>query len=801
MIDAGTMLGILSEAQQKFISQETPREAFDGLLTGLLKLTGSEYGFIGVVQKTAEGAPYLKTNAITNIAWDDATRQFYEQNAPQGMEFFNLDSLFGEVIKTGQIVIANDPANDPRRTGLPEGHPPLSAFLGLPVYRGDELIGMIGIANRTGGYTEQLISALEPFLNTCANLISAYRYAMQAEIKTQQLKDSESRHRAILDTVVDGIITIDDQAVVASFNPAAENIFGYKAEEVIGHKVNMLMPGTFAAEHDSYMHNYLTTGKAQIIGIGREVTGLRKDGSTFPMDLAVSEMRIGSETMFSGIVRDITERKRVETMKNEFISTVSHELRTPLTSIRGSLDLLSGGAVGELPAEAGDMLTIATNNTERLLILINDILDIQKIESGKMAFRFERLNLNIFLERTIRDNQAYADQYGVQLMLKPPESDMWVFADKDRLTQVMANLLSNAVKFSPPNDVVEISTARHVDATRISITDHGPGIPDDFKPILFEKFTQSDSSDSRQKGGTGLGLNIARLIVKKHGGRIDFISQQNLGTTFYFELPELRDMETNLQLPSALKKDHAPCILIVEDDPDVAALLQRMLVEAGFNSDIAYSAQQARSYLKDHGDKYKAMTLDLNLPDQDGLDMLIGLRADSKTIDLPVVVVSIKADESRRELNGGAIGIMDWLNKPIDQERLKKTVKMAAGHGSIPRILHVEDDQDVHAVVNMMLRNECEMVWATSIAASREALETENFDMVLLDIGLPDGSGLDLLNLIEERVKPPRIIIFSAQEVDESVAQRVNSVLVKSQTSNEALLATIVSTMRNPEEH
>ncbi|MDH5180572.1 MAG: PAS domain S-box protein [Gammaproteobacteria bacterium] len=929
MIDAVTMLHILSEAQNKFISRGEPRLAFDDLLTGLLTLTDSEYGFIGEVLRTSEGAPYLKTYAITNIAWDDATRKFYTEKAPVGMEFFNLDSLFGEVMKTGETVIANDPATDPRRTGIPEGHPPLNAFMGIPIYRGNLLIGMAGIANRPDGYSPELAQELLPFIHTCANLISAYRYALDAESKAKLLLNSENRHRAVFETVIDGIITIDEQGIVTGINPAAEKIFGYKATEVIGRNVKMLMPAHYAekhdgylsnyaktgqahiigkgrqveglrkngsrfplelavsemqvndermytgvvrdisenleaaltiqssvtrlqavldnvvdgiitidkkgiidhfnpaaekifgytlsevigrnvsilmpepytSQHDQYLENYLTTGDAHIIGIGREVIGKRKDGATFPMDLAVSKMRIGDEIMFSGIVRDITERKRMETMKNEFISTVSHELRTPLTSIRGSLDLVTGGAVGALPAEAMEMLKIAANNTERLLILINDILDIQKIESGKMAFRFETLNLKEFLQQAVSDNQAYADQYGVRFVINSAHDNQYVFADRDRLMQVMANLLSNAAKFSPRDDVVEINTARHVDAIRISVTDHGAGIPDDFKPVLFDKFTQSDSSDSRQKGGTGLGLNIAKLIIEKHGGRIDFISKLGIGTTMYFELPELSGSETSLSQPASLAISHAPCILIVEDDPDVAALLQRMLIEAGFNSDIAYNATQARELLKLNGKKYKAMTLDIMLPDEDGLDMLHNLRSDAGTLDLPVIVVSVKADEARRELNGGAVGILDWLSKPIDQNRLRQAIRMAAGPHHKPRVLHVEDEQDVHRVVNVMLRNECELVWTTTLSASREALETEEFDLVLLDIGLPDGSGLDLLNLIEKRIKPPRVVIFSAQDVDASIANRVNSVLVKSQTSHAELLDTIISAMRNPDSH
>ena len=615
----------------------------------------------------------------------------------------------------------------------------------------------------------------------------------------EETKNTSQQLQAVLDNVVDGIITIDARGIVQSLNPSAESIFGYSSHEVIGNNVKMLMPEYYATEHDGYLHRYLETGEAHIIGIGREVEGKRKNGTTFPMDLAVSQMEINGKVMFSGIVRDITERKRIEIMKNEFISTVSHELRTPLTSIRGALGLISGGAVGGMPDQAQEMLKIASNNTERLLLLINDILDIQKIESGRMAFHFQSLDIKPFLQQVVTDSQAYANQFDVKLVLRDIPDKMRVFADKDRLMQVMNNLVSNAAKFSRRGENVEISVAKHAGNIRVSVTDHGPGIPADFQPKLFEKFTQSDTSDTRKKGGTGLGLSIAKLIMEKHGGRIGFFTKERFGSTFYFELPELLTGLTKGDLPIALENEHFPCVLIVEDDEDVAALLQRMLSEAGINSDIAYSAAEARQLLDQNSDRYKAMTLDIILPDEDGISFLTTLRQEADTRDLPIVIVSVKADEARRELNGGAVGVVDWLNKPIDVARLKHVIRQATGAKQTPKILHVEDEEDVHRIVSELLKNECELVWAATLEASRDELMKNDFDLVLLDIGMPDGSGLELLDMIELRVHPPRVVIFSAQEVDKDISSKVNAVLIKSHTSNEMLLDTITGAIREVE--
>lgn len=225
-------------------------------------------------------------------------------------------------------------------------------------------------------------------------------------------------------------------------------------------------------------------------------------------------------------------------LKSSFISTVSHELRTPLTSIRGSLGLLAGGAVGGLPEQSRPLVDIAQKNTERLLLLINDILDMEKIESGKLTFDYNPVDVMTFLEQALEANIGYAEQHGVSIRIVAMEKDAKIYADSDRLMQVMNNLMSNAAKFSPKGSTVEIATIRHAGGIRISVTDHGPGIPEEFQAHLFEKFTQADSSSTRTKGGTGLGMSISREIVEKHSGKLRYITKKNIGTTFYFDLPE-----------------------------------------------------------------------------------------------------------------------------------------------------------------------------------------------------------------------------------------------------------------------
>ncbi len=242
---------------------------------------------------------------------------------------------------------------------------------------------------------------------------------MSARLAEQLAKlDKQSRHtQAVVDNVIDAIITIDGRGHIASANRATERIFGYTLDEMLGNNVKMLMPEPYRSQHDGFLANYQATGIARIIGIGREVVGRRKDGSEFPMELAVSEIDYQGQPLFIGVIRDITERKRMEQMKSEFVSTVSHELRTPLTSIGGSLGLLAGGAAGELSPQASQLIQLANNNTKRLTLLINDLLDMEKIAAGKLHFDMRELDLSPLVQQALDENQGYADQNQVSFVL------------------------------------------------------------------------------------------------------------------------------------------------------------------------------------------------------------------------------------------------------------------------------------------------------------------------------------------------------------------------------------------------
>lgn len=610
---------------------------------------------------------------------------------------------------------------------------------------------------------------------------------------SDRVRASEQQLREITDAVPALIAYVDADQRCRFHNRAYEEAFGLRSEDILGKSMRELMEPTYYEALRPKVEEVLTGYPVTYERRQRTVKGGVRNYVVNYFPRYGEGADEGKVIGFYSLATDITELKRIDRLKTEFVSTVSHELRTPLTSIRGSLGLVAGGVSGKLPDAAMKLIDIAKNNCERLIRLINDILDIEKIESGKMQLDLQPMALMPLLDQAIAANEGYGLANNVSLTLHCDDPTLQVKVEADRLTQIVTNLLSNALKFSPRGGTVEVHVTKAGLGVRVEVRDHGPGIPEEFRTRIFQKFSQADSSDTRQKSGTGLGLNISRALVERMGGSIGFETRLGEGTTFFFELPLWAGPAQGAP-PGAPR----PRILVCEADKDVARLIAIMLDKAGFDSDLAHTARQAWSLLA--AGSYAAVTLDLRLPDQRGGTFLNSLRQNEATRALPVIVISTMAGDGQLQLDNIPSAVSDWLTKPIDEGQLVAAMQraVAALHGRKPRILHVEDDLDIQHIAAAIAADFATFEFASNLTEARESLRSKTFDLVLLDLGLGKESGWDLVEVIDSLQPRPALVVFSASEVLPNAGTRPDAVLVKASTSNADLLQTIQRVLKLP---
>ena len=646
-------------------------------------------------------------------------------------------------------------------------------------YEANHLAQLSDRAQGRTARTEILVVALflALVLTAAGAAFLVWRYLATRGALLERLEAAAARHAATLDSAFDAIITLNPSGSIETLNPAAERMFGWRAEDLVRRDVGVLIDLANNGE-GSFLDRLGAIQGALADGLLRELNGKRRDGQTFAADVALGAMDLPTGRHVVAVVRDITERRRVAEMKDAFVSTVSHELRTPLTSIAGSLGLLAGGAGRELPDKAARLIGIAHSNSQRLVRLINDILDVEKLESGKLILAMSPLDLREIAARSIDGVRGYADQLGVSLSLGEGDPAP-VRGDADRLIQVVTNLLSNAAKFSPAGGEVAVTVNPEARIARLSVTDHGPGIPEAFRSRIFGKFAQADSTDTRAKGGTGLGLAIAREIAERHGGRLWFESAEGDGATFHLDLP--------LDLPEQASSRGVGRILICEDDPDAARILAEMVAQEGYDADVAATAREALTMAR--AGRYALGLVDLHLPDADGVSLIRALKAGEDTRAMPVIVVS--GDVARGKVRGRSLEVADWMEKPVDPSRLRLAVQALARADAKPVVLHVDDDRDILEVTRQALTS-VEVRGVESLAEAREALQDRRPDLVILDLGLPDGHGLDLLpELTDEAGRTIPVVIYSAQDTDRQAAPAVQAVLTKSRMSLTQLARTV----------
>ena len=461
-------------------------------------------------------------------------------------------------------------------------------------------------------------------------------------------------------------------------------------------------------------------------------------------------------------LRDITTEREIADMKNEFVSTVSHELRTPLTSIKGYVDLILDGSAGEVSEIQQEFLGIVKENSDRLVELINEMLDISRIESGRVHLKVEPIAVGDSIRGAVDTFRAVLAHAGHRITVSVAKNLPMVAADRDRVGQVLVNLISNALKYSPGGGEVTVRARREGDFVIVSVTDEGLGITREDQKRLFTKFYRVDTAMTREIGGTGLGLSICKTIIELLGGSIGVKSKAGVGSTFWFSLPLALD--ELVRTPSLEGPDTVGgTVLVIDRDHDVADLIEAYLVKRGYDVAQAHTADDALAMALRL--RPRAITLDVILDYGDGFDLLHRLKEHDETRDIPVVVLSIVCDEGKSCRMGAA----NYLEKPIDQRRLLSMIDDIVGGVDSPVALVVDDDRDVVKVLSETLRRKgFAVIAAYDGLEAVAALGQRTPDIIVTDLRMPKMDGYALI----QRVKTTPgwaeipILVMTAHRID-----------------------------------
>lgn len=605
---------------------------------------------------------------------------------------------------------------------------------------------------------------------------------------------AEERFRLAVESCPSGMVMTNEAGIIVLVNTETERLFGYQRDELIGRTMEILVPERLRSGYAQRRAALARDPQPVRFGEGWNLFGRRRDGSEFPAEIGLNPIRAREGLFVLAVVIDISERKRMDRLKDEFVSTVSHELRTPLTSIAGSLGLLVGGAAGELPEAALRLIRIAQSNSQRLVRLINDILDVEKIESGQTVFKFRRIEARGLVEQAIEANRGFADGFGVRVRFDAAAPACEVYVDADRLAQVMTNLLSNAIKFSPRDNEVVVGIEDHDGTIRITFRDRGPGIPHEFRPRIFEKFAQADGTSERKKGGTGLGLSIARQIVLRLGGTIGFEDAPGGGTIFFVELPNWAQIAERASDNGGSAR--ASRILLCEDDPDVALALRESLRSMGFSIDFAHDPADAIT--RAQAATYALILVDLDFPDG-GAQLIRSLRERPQIYKTPIIALCVDDASAKASSEVSGLNILDWIKKPVDFDRIAAIIERAGVRNvsGQPDILHVDDDPAVLELVARALGPTAHVASVKSMEDARRALVVQHFDLAILDVAVGADSGLDLLpELRGGDGKPIPVIIFSPHAAAGDVNPQVGASRNKACISLTDLVAAVHDRLR-----
>ncbi|HAO93821.1 MAG: hypothetical protein A2X99_09570 [Deltaproteobacteria bacterium GWB2_55_19] len=621
------LLKAISRAHSQFIANVDTRVLFGELLGTLLTLTESEYGFIGEVFFDSTGTPYLKTHAITNIAWDDATRALLEKHSKTGLEFRKLNTLYGAALTTGKAVISNSPSTDPRGYGIPEGHPPLNAFLGIPFYSGDKLVGMVGLANRPGGYDEVHVNYLDPLLTTCANIVEAHNIDKLKEKAEDALRRNESsleyaQHMARL-----GHWELDIPANRLHWSKEIYNIFEISPQEFEASYeafLSAVHPDDRALVDSAYMES-VKSGRPYEIA---HRLLLKNDTVKHVIEKGFTEYAPdGSPARSVGTVQDITERRKMdeELLKMEKLESlgilaggIAHDFNNVLTGIIGNIyfarESLDKDRREQALNEAEKAAMHAKELTGQLLTFARGGSPIKKTA---VVSEIVRTSAEFMLRGSnVRCEFSFADSLKTAAV------------DPGQISQVISNIILNAKQAMPEGGVVKVS-AGNADAwtdkrlpfkdgsyVRISIEDNGPGIPEEIRHKVFDPYFTTKNE------GNGLGLASVYSIIARHNGHVSFDSTPGVGTVFHIYLPASN--ESVAESPAgpagpdaAITQGHHGRLLVMDDEEMIRDIALEILETSGYEARSASSGEEAiKMYQKafEAGSPFDVVIMDLTIP-------------------------------------------------------------------------------------------------------------------------------------------------------------------------------------------
>lgn len=588
--------------------------------------------------------------------------------------------------------------------------------------------------------------------------------------RTEELARSEKSYRQIIDGSFDPIFTITPENRISGWNKGAELTFGYTAAETLGKPVDMLflvhperviqtMRERVIAEQ-GYIRNYITRCLTR---------------GAIEIDVNITASLLDDGTL-SCIMRDITREKKIEQLKADFVSNVSHELRTPLTSVKGAVELILTGVEGALTDSQKELLGIVRNNAVRLIRLISELLDVSKIESGKMQMEIKPGDLIPLLKLALDEMKPLAAKKSITLRLDLPAHLPYADFDEHRIRQVLTNLIGNAVKFTPEQGVIALAAAMQGNEVRLSVSDTGIGIARENHDMVFEKFRQVDSSSTRAAGGTGLGLSITKSIVEAHHGRIWIESEIGQGSTFHFTVPlsltqaqpDVAALDAALEAAVAQQDFSIRRILVVDDDKDLTTIISGHLEKKGYEITIANSGMDAIKKAIDL--QPQLILLDLLMPQVDGYFVAKLLKQNPRTKDIPIVIVSAVFEQEKCF----RLGIADYITKPFDSAVLYEAVgrieKQVKGEKLKRKVLVVDDDPDIITVLTLSLTERNYIVLNAYDGIQAIALaKKEKPDLIILDLMLPSVDGFSVIKALkgDPEVADIPIIVVTGRTIED----------------------------------